>query len=88
MCDDCGQTPRYIVADGKMTAPTVHKVQHLHGLAPEEDDNQVLQQGSQFKDHVFLHRKKERDLIKNLLTETINTDDFLASNIYSQKMFA
>ena len=80
MCDDCGQTPRYIVADGKMTAPTVRKVQHLDELAPEEDDDQVLQQGSQFKDRVFLHRKKERDLVKNLLSETINIDDFIASN--------
>ena len=80
MCDDCGQTPRYIVADGKMTAPTVRKVQHLHELAPEEDDGQVLRQGSKFKDRVFLHRRKEHDLIKNLLTETITIDDFIASN--------
>ena len=64
MCLDCGQTPKYIVADGKMTAPTVRKVQHLDELSPEENDEQILPQGSLFKDRVFLHRKKERDLKK------------------------
>ena len=64
MCLDCGQTPKYIVADGKMTAPTVRKVQHLDELSPEENDEQILSQGSLCKDRVFLHRKKERDLVK------------------------
>ena len=40
MCDDCGQTPRYIVVDGKMTAPTLRKEQHLDEFAPEEKDDQ------------------------------------------------
>ena len=80
MCDDCGQTPKYIVADGKMTAPTIRKVQHLDELSPEEDDNQVLPQGSHFKDRVYLKRKKERELVTNLLTENISIPDFIASN--------
>ena len=71
---------KYIVADGKMTAPTVRKVQHLDELSPEENDEQILPQGSLFKDRVFLHRKKERDLVKNLLTENLQIDDFISSN--------
>ena len=87
MCDDCGQTPKYIVADGKMTAPTIRKVQHLDELSPEDDDNQVLPQGSHFKDCVYLKRKKERELVTNLLTETLVLLILLHQIRYNQTMF-
>ena len=88
MCDDCGQTPKYIVADGKMTAPTIRKVQHLDELSPEEDDKQVWPHGSYIKDRVYLKRKKERKLVNNLLTENISICDFSSENMRSQTSLA
>ena len=88
MCDDFGQTPKYIVADGKMTAPTIRKVQHLDELSPEEDDNQVWSQGSHIKDHVYLKRKKELELVNDLLTENISICDFSSENMWSQTSLA
>ena len=81
LCLDCGQTPKYIVADGKMTAPTLRKVDHLSELDRNEDDENILEQGSHFKDRVFLSRKPERTLVTKLLTNDINVDEFVNSNV-------
>ena len=71
VCDKCGDTPEYIVCDGK------RKVNHLTELDRAEEDNSPLQQGLQFSQRVFLSRKAERDLVKNLLNDQIDIDEFL-----------
>ena len=38
-----------------------------------------MQQGSKFKDRVFLGDKQERDLVKNLLLDNIPVDEFIES---------
>lgn len=81
LCSSCGQTPRYLVADGKMCGPTSRKVKHLSELDRHEDDDTVLEQGSHFKDRVFLFRKPERTLVRTLLTEEIGADEFIASDV-------
>ena len=47
--------------------------------APNEEDDEILEQGSHFKDRVFLYRKKERRLVQQLLTEDIDIDEFVSS---------
>ena len=81
ICNNCGQTPKYIVADGKMTAPTLRKVKHLSELDHHEDDEQILLQGSHFKDRVFLYIKRERKLVQELLTDDLEYDAFVHSDV-------
>ena len=83
ICNDCGQTPKYIVADGKMTAPTIRKVEHLKELGPDDDDDDenILTQSTHFKDRVYLHRKKERDLVQKLMTDNMDIAELLICNI-------
>ena len=38
-----------------------------------------MQQGSKFKDRVFLNNKQDRDLVKNLLLDNIPLDEFMES---------
>ena len=59
-CPKCGSTPEYLVADGKFTGPTTRKVSHLKELDSAPGDTEVLQQGSQFKDWIFLSGAEER----------------------------
>ena len=77
----CGDSPKYIVCDGKTDGPTKRKVEHLHELDKAEDDDSPLCQGSLFADRVFLSDKKERKLVCNLLTDTISAEDFADSDI-------
>ena len=58
-------------------APTLRKVDHLSELDRHEDDENILEQGSHFKDRVFLSRKPERTLVTKLLTNDINADEFV-----------
>ena len=46
-----------------------------------DEDSSVLEQGSHFDERVFLSRKPERTLVRQLLTEEIQTDDFVDSDI-------
>ena len=78
-CNNCGETPEYIVCDGKSIGPAKRKVEHLEELDREDGDMTPLGQGSNFKDRVFLSMKQERDLVKNLLTDEISIDDFIES---------
>ena len=68
------------MCDGKSVGPTKRKVDHLSEFDRLEEDVTPLMEGSKFKDRVFLSEKRERDLIKNLLTEEISTEDFLESD--------
>ena len=84
LCDKCGDTPAYIVCDGKSIGPAKRKVNHLSELDRAEEDNTPLQQGSQFSQRVFLSRKSERDLVKNLLNDQIDIEEFLDSEFSTE----
>jgi hypothetical protein len=75
LCVNCGDSPKYIVCDGKTDGPTKRKVEHLHELDRPEHDESYLCQGSFFEDRVFLSEKRERALVCNLLTNVISEEE-------------
>ena len=79
LCPNCGDSPEYIVCDGKTDGPAKRKVDHLHELDRLEGDETVLCQGSYFQDRVFLSNKCERNLVCGLLTNSVSPDEFLES---------
>ena len=79
LCPSCGDSPSYIVCDGKTDGPTKRKVEHLQELYKAKDDSSVLCQGSSFKDLVFLSETKERKLVCKLLTDTVSYYKFFYS---------
>ena len=42
LCPSCGDSPNYIVCDGKTDGPTKRKVEHLHELDKAESDESPL----------------------------------------------
>lgn len=58
LCPSCGDSPNYIVCDGKTDGPTKRKLEHLQELDRAEDDESVLCQGSMHHVRVFLPQKK------------------------------
>ena len=82
-CDDCGETPAYIVADGKACGPTTRKVDQLHELDRLPDDDVVLCAGSEFQYRVFLSSKEERTYLKKLVIGESSMEEFLGENITS-----
>ena len=85
LCPNCGDSPSYIVCDGKTDGPTKRKVEHLQELDRAEGDDSVLCQGSLFQDRVFLSQRCERQLICRMLTEDISVDEFLESDDISSE---
>ena len=79
LCPNCGDSPEYVVCDGKTDEPAQRKVDHLHELDRPEDDESSLCQGSFFNDRVFLSNNCERKLVCCLLTNSISSDDFQES---------
>ena len=65
LCPSYGDSPSYIVCDGKTNGPTKRKVNHLHKLDRAEEDESVLAQGSSFESRVFLSESRERKLVCN-----------------------
>ena len=57
LCTNCGDTPEYIVCDGKSIGPAKRKVDHLSEFDIAEEDLTPMQQVSKFKDRVFLNNK-------------------------------
>ena len=80
LCQHCGDSPSYIVGDGKTDRPRKRKVEHLKELDAAEEDESTLCQGSFFQDRVFLSVSKERKLVCGLLTDNVSPDDFLESD--------
>ena len=76
LCPSCGDSPKYIVCDGKTEGPT-------NALDAPEDDESPLPQGSHIKDRVFLFENRERKLVCNLLTDVVTMEEFLESDIVS-----
>ena len=85
LCPNCGDSPSFIVCDGKTDGPTKRKVDHLHELDRAEEDESVLCQGSLFQNRVFLSQKRERKLVCRLLTNDISDDEFLESEELSSE---
>ena len=79
LCPNCGDSPSYIVCDGKTDGPTKRKVEHLKEFDKAEGDDSDLCQGSFFQDRVFLSENRERKLVCSLLTDTITQEEFLES---------
>ena len=80
ICENCGPTPEYIVADGKMCGPTKRKVALLSEFDRADGDESALVQGSDFNSRVFLPRRPERKAVCELLTNSITQEEFLQSD--------
>ena len=52
---------------------------HLGELDHAEDDEEILSQGSHFRDRVFLSEIVERKLVCSLVTQVITVAEFLVS---------
>ena len=72
LCVNCGDSPKYIVFDGKTDRPTKLKAEHLHELDRPEHYESYLYQGS-----IFLSEKSERALVCNLLTNVVSEEEFV-----------
>ena len=83
-CDVCGETPAYIVADGKFCGPTTRKVDQLSELDRAEDDADPLPAGSRFEARVFLQRKDERSEVKRLVTGLCSIKEFVVEDVASE----
>ena len=46
-------------------------------LEPKDNDVDVLPRGSKYKDRLFLHKRKERNLVADLLVGDMVIEDFL-----------
>ena len=67
-CPNCGNSPKYLVADGKSDGPSKRRVDHLKELGTADDDTGFLPQASKFKDRTFLSNQAERTAICQLVT--------------------
>ena len=74
-CPKCGNSPKYMVADGKSDGPTKRKVEHLKEMGTADNDRGSLPQGSFYR--VFISVYRERQAICSLLTGAQNMDEFL-----------
>ena len=79
LCPDCGESPKYLCCDGKMTGPTKKKILHLDNHDWDEEDLRVLNQGSLFKNRVFLRTYRERSFLLKLLRNVISLEESIAS---------
>ena len=77
LCVNCGDSPKYIVFNGKTDGPAKRKVEHLHELDRPEHYESYLCQGSFFEDRVFLSEKGERALVFNLLINVVSEEEFV-----------
>ena len=81
-CPVCGIAPKFFVGDGKCVGPLRRKLDGLDidelGCHPE--DKKIHKQGSKFHDRQFLPNKKERDIVLELVTGSIDMDTFISNN--------
>ena len=76
-CPVHGNSPHWLVSDGKNVGPLKRRVDHLKELDINETDKTILIQSTKFKDRCFLSEKKERINVLKLLNEEISPLDFL-----------
>ena len=75
-CPTHGNSPTWIVSDGKSLGPLKRRVSHLKELYKAQDDESILTQSTKSKDRVFLSSKKERMLVCQVLTGDIPMVEF------------
>ena len=75
-CPTHGNSPTWVVSDGKNVGPLKRRVGHLKELDTETSDEKILVQSTKFKDRVFLDSKKERVIVCQLLTGELSMIDF------------
>ena len=75
-CPTHGNSPTWVVSDGKNVGPLQKRVDHLTELSMDQSDPKILQQSTKSKDRVFLNSKKERMIICQLLTGDLTMRDF------------
>ena len=80
-CPTCGIAPKYFVGDGKCVGPLRRKLEglNINELGCHPDDNTILPQGSQFHKRQFLPEKKERDIVLELVTGSIDMNTFTSN---------
>ena len=81
ICHICGETPEYLIFDGKRLGPRPKEVDHLQEFDRHPDDSDSLEEGSKFKNRVFLHLKRERTLVGKLASGDIEIFEFLRENL-------
>ena len=79
-CPIHGNSPEWIVADGKNVGPLKRRVDHLTELDRNEADKNILTESTKFKDRCFLSEKKERQNVLKLLSEVITSLDFVETS--------
>ena len=82
ICNSCGDTPKYLVGDGKALGITKRKVKGLTELKHHPDDQSMLSQGSTFKERTFIEKRQERGSICNFL-QNPNDIENLEENLRS-----
>ena len=78
-CPKHGNSPSWIVVDGKNMGPLLKRVSHLSELKSESSDPIVLDQSSVSTNRIFLGSKSERMLVCQLVSESIDIRDFIQS---------
>ena len=78
-CPKHGNSPSWIVVDGKNMGPLLKRVSHLSELKSESSDPTVLDQSSVSTNRIFLGSKSERMLVCQLVSESIDMRDFIQS---------
>ena len=53
-------------------------------FSKHEDDNTILQRGSEYRPRLFLNLRRERQALKNMLKEDITVEEFLADQFTSE----
>ena len=79
-CPVHGNSPSWIVSDGKNLGPLKRKVDHLKELDRHESDKKILEQSTKFKDRCFLSEKKERTSVCKLITGGTTMLDFVETS--------
>ena len=80
-CPRCGETPPFIVCDGKATGTLTSKTTQIQELDRHPLDEETLGESTKFGDRVFLKAKSERDLITKLVTKKMSASEFLQSDL-------
>ena len=83
-CEKCGETPEYLILDGKQLGPGKKEVEHLEEFERHPEDDHKLDQGSTFESRVFLNMKNDRTLLGNLADGRMNIRDFPRNNLNLQ----
>ena len=81
VCPRCGETPPFIVCDGKAMGTLSSKTTKIQELDRHPLDEDTLGESTKLGDRVFLKTKSERDLLTKLVTNKISAAEFLESEL-------